>query len=362
MASPETKAEYEQFIETFTFREPDGIKIPKNVRKLAYSMAIDLIIVSSARVPFYDYNCTPPKSFYGKATLVKENFLDEPIDVTMPRQRLYYGRVDEAFRHWQSLVDFDYHRYYYDLLPRFFIGLLEGLKGVELLSAFIPVFDLVLSILEIECLSLPDMPWLELPLREVYFNPLPTTQYEIEVSYYSPIPITDGCGNERTGESFQTDGEKDDGLPDDGVMPDIPVDPDNPFTGLPPVSSEDEQGEFANNKTNSLGDINPDNMAEDLLYWLEFRTQYVDKFNGVTCSTKYSKVIKQVANLDTVFISWVKNVNTQCNTEGGTYSYNYPSQPLVPLFGFADPFGSVLTYNSGLVLPVSIIESNSPIP
>jgi len=262
MVAPIVKAEYERFIETFTYRVDDAIKIPKRIRKKAYQLAIDIIIVSVARQQFLNFDATPPDGYYGKATLVLQDCADRTIDLSQPRQRIYEGRVVEAFQFWDALIEFEYHRYYYDILPRFFDAVLNALAELPTPPLVSTVIDLLKELLAFDCLSLPDKPWLELPLREVYVNVLPRTQYKIEISYTEPVKFTDGCGNERTGESFQTDGEKDDGLPDDGAMPDDADDPDDPFAGLPPASSENEQGDFANDKTDRLGQIDPVNSPQ----------------------------------------------------------------------------------------------------
>lgn len=265
--TPKNKPEYEEFIETFSFRDFKSIKIPKRIREKAYILAIDIKIETTKREPYFNFICTPPKTLYGRCTLVMQNFPDKEIELSLGRQRVYYGRAVEAFEFWDTLHQYEYERWYYNLLPRFFFNFLSALKEIELLSFLSPAIDLVLSILEIECFSLPDKAWVELPLREVYISPNKNTSYKIEVTWVQPKKFTDGCGNERDGKSFQTDGEKDNGLPNQSNLPKDNSNNSNPFDGADPESNLSDLGDFANSKGNvndlNDGDLNNDGIPDN---------------------------------------------------------------------------------------------------
>ena len=243
---PEVKALYEETISTFTFRGSDGITIPKSVREEAYTLAIDLVIISTAREVYKNYTVTPAEGFYGNATLVMQDMCEIKIPIKMSRQRLYYGRVPEAFAIWQSLVDWSYFQSYMTALSDSLASL-----GAAVGAGVIPAFG---------CCSLPDRSWVELPLREVYFKVPFGTQLQIEVSWYKALQITDGCGNIRNPKSKMTDGDKDNGLPASGTQPSVATDPNNPFANLPSSSTESEQGSFANSKEVNLSNIDPNNI------------------------------------------------------------------------------------------------------
>lgn len=242
-ACPQVKAIYEETIREFTFRNSDGITIPKDVRENAYTLAVDIVIISTRREVYKNYGVTPAEGFYGNATLIMQDMCELKIPVKMPRQRLYYGRVAEAFIYWQALVDWSYLQGYFSALGTDLIPIGNAL-GISYAPA--PY-----------CCSLPDRSWIELPLREVYFNCPSGTQYKIEVSWYKALQITDGCGNIRDPRSKKPDGEKDSGLPPDGSQPNVATNPDNPFSNLPLPTPDSEQGSFSNSKTANVDDTNP---------------------------------------------------------------------------------------------------------
>ena len=254
---PEAKGLYEETIRTITFRGSDGITIPKSVREEAYTLAIDLIIISTAREVYKNYTVTPAEGFYGNATLVMQDMCEIKIPIKMPRQRLYYGRVDEAFIHWQSLVDWSYFQTYMTAISDSFASL-----GAAVGAVVIPAFG---------CCSLPDRSWVELPLREVYFKVPFGTQLQIEISWYKALQIADGCGNIRNPKSKMMDGDKDNGLPADGIQPNVASNPANPFSGLPPASTDAEQASFANSKTDGLNDIPFGNLPDERGTFLELK-------------------------------------------------------------------------------------------
>lgn len=243
---PEVKAIYEETIKEFTFRNSDGITIPKDVRENAYTLAIDIVIVSTRREVYKNYGVSPAEGFYGNATLVMQDMCELKIPVKMPRQRLYYGRVAEAFQIWQSLVDWSYFQSYMTAIGESLVSL-----GTALGAGFVPSTN---------CCSLPDRSWIELPLREVYFNCPNGTQYKIEVSWYKALQITDGCGNIRDPRSKTVDGDKDTGLPPNGIQPNVATDSQNPFANLPLPSTNAEQAGFSNSKLDNLDNIDPNNI------------------------------------------------------------------------------------------------------
>lgn len=251
---PQVKALYEETIKTFTFRDSDGITIPKSVREEAYTLAVDIVIISTARETYKNYTVNPAEGFYGNATLIMQDMCEIKIPIKMPRQRLYYGRVPEAFAIWQSLVDWSYFQSYMIAIGESLVSL-----GTALGASFVP---------SVNCCSLPDRSWVELPLREVYFKAPFGTQFQIEVSWYKALQIVDGCGDIRNPKSKITDGDKDGGLPSNGVQPNIADNPNNPFGGLPPASNDAEQGDFANNKSNGLNGIDPNNLPNQPVNWL----------------------------------------------------------------------------------------------
>jgi hypothetical protein len=245
---PTDVSSYVEEIKTIVFRGIDGITIPKVVRQEAYTLAVDIFIRSIARETYVNYEVMPPEGFYGNATLVMQDSLELKIPVKFPRQRLYYGRVPEAFEQWNSLINFEYMRAY-------FLALGESLQslGTALGAGSIP---------SVFCCSLPEPSWVELPLREVYFHPPIGTQWEIEVSWIRPVAFSDSCDTFYDGYSRQVDGDKDDGLPPNGIFPNVAEDIDNPYEGLPEETPDSEQLGFSNSKSANLEDVDPQNEPE----------------------------------------------------------------------------------------------------
>jgi hypothetical protein len=276
MATCPTKtAQYFEEIKTFTFRGTDGINIPKSVRKEAYTLAVDIVIRSIIKHSYLNYECTPAEGYFGNATLVMQDCLELKIPVRFPRQRIYYGRVPEAFSQWNEVVNFEYFRAY-------ILAVGESLQslGTALGAGSIP---------SLFCCSLPLPSWKELPLREVYFHPPFGTQWEIEVSWIRPVAFSDACQTFFDGNSQQVDGDKDGGLPGNGIFPNIAASQANPFAGLPPVTPDSQQLEFSNSKAGDTNRIDPENVPPDdpyngaaqdgNVYWL--------KWTGVTSRPEY---------------------------------------------------------------------------
>lgn len=260
---PTDSAVYQEEIKTIVFREDDGIMIPKLVREAAFELSIDVIIRSIPRETYKNYSCSPPESFYGYATVVLQDALDLKIPLQFPRQRIYYGRVAEAFAQWNALVNFEYMKAY-------FAAVGDSLASLGTALGVTPVFDNT-------CCSLPEPTWRELPIREAYVNVPDGTQYEIEISWLAPIPFSDSCGTFFEGLSGQVDGDKDDGLPPNGIFPNVATKVNNPYGGLPPATPDSEQGGFSSSKIANLGDADPDSEAipeEDRTYYLETTWTY----------------------------------------------------------------------------------------
>ena len=235
---------YQEEIKTITFQGDDEITIPKIVREQAYQLAIDVIIRSIPRETYKNYTVNPAESFFGNAVIVSQDAVSERIPIKFPRQRVYEGRVPEAFQMWNDLVNFEYHR---SLARDLCAGTTVNL-GVAL------GFEVGLPTL---CCSLPPIAWRELSVREVFFAMPYGTQYEVEISWIRPVAFSDFCGTLHEGNSGQVDGDKDTGLPSEGSFPRIAPDPDNPYNGLPPRTPDSEQLGFSGSKTANIDDTDP---------------------------------------------------------------------------------------------------------
>ncbi len=233
-------------IRTFTFRDECGITIPKTWRERAWIQQIDIKITSIARNPYLSFRSNPANSQYGYAVLVMRDHSKIEIPITLARQRLYYGIVYDAFTNYYSL-------YYASITSSQLSAIANGLLvpiGTELgLSTSIPPLD---------C---PVQPfWIELPIRELYVKCFHGTQFDIELSRWRMVtPLILGeCAYD--GKSGQVDGDKDAGLPSNGIQPNQASNPNSPFLGLPQPSSLSQLGEFANSKGESLNNVDPDNL------------------------------------------------------------------------------------------------------
>jgi hypothetical protein len=273
---PTDNAQYIEEIKTIVFRGDDGITIPKIVREQAYELSIDVIIRSIPKESYLNYEVAPPESFYGNATIIFQDCVAKKIPLKFPRQRIYYGRVSEAFEQWNELINFEYARAY-------FLAVGESLAslGSALGAGVIPALF---------CCSLPEPRWRELPIREAFFSVPYGTQYEVEISWLRPVAFSDSCDTFYTGNSQQEDGDKDDGLPSEGSFPNIADDPENPYRDLPPMTPDSEQLGFSNSKISNIDDPDPDNapndpyagqsVPENAVYWL--------KLTSITSRPNYS--------------------------------------------------------------------------
>lgn len=243
----------------YTFRENGAIFIPKAYRKRAVIMQVDIKVVSVARELYLNYESSPAEGYYGYATLVMRDFCLPPIQISQPRQTLYYARLENAIVNWAAYIAQ--------------IRAQENFKGIESLICTV-IGQLGGACVDNPCVPLAIPVWEEIPLREVYVNCHYGTQFEIELSYIDMNDVIDNCGNYVRAESGWSDGDKDNGLPPDGVAPSKAADPNNPYIGLPPVSTTDELGVLPPSKQNNLDDTNPGNLPSEER---EYRINYVGR-------------------------------------------------------------------------------------
>jgi hypothetical protein len=340
---PTDSAVYQEEIRTFTFNGIDGITIPKNVREEAYEMAIDIIITSIARESYANYECTPAEGFYGNATLVMQDCLELKIPVKFPRQRIYYGRVPEAFEQWNALVAFEYHKSWHYWTAETVVAL-----GTALGFAVNP---------PVGCCSLPEPTWRELPIREAYFHPPIGTQYQFEISWLKPVAFSDSCDTFFDGTSKQVDGDKDSGLPPNGIFPNIAKDEGDPYSGLPPVSTDFEQGAFSNSKVANLDDQNPelDFYPDDWGYFMQVQNNYRPTGHLCTKPPCNATTFWLCGELDTSFSLTKIGEGTVCGQTVNSYAAYGNSSGLI-VSGILD-FGSpTLTRIRAKVQPPNVIN------
>jgi len=237
----------EEKIETLTFRNSAYVKILKTLREKTFSLGVDIIVRSIDYNLQEDSKTDPPLQFYGFATLVFQDCLSVEIPIRFPRQRIYYDRQWEAFRQWRHWIEF-YQQYQFhrknDISLASIMGALE-----------IPYEELEAEVRENQ--------WVELPLREVLFKGKKNCQFELEFSRWQPIPFVDPItGLTIDGKSNQVDGDKDNGLPKDGIQP-KQNSPNNPFADNPPTSSIQNAGQLGygiDNEASDLSNVDPSNI------------------------------------------------------------------------------------------------------
>jgi hypothetical protein len=245
---PTSEALYVEEIKTIVLRGDDGINIPKPVREVAYELAVDVIIRSIVKETYKNFECSPPESFFGVAVVVLQDCCDLKVPLKFPRQRVYYGRVPEAFIQWDNRINFGRDIAYHGRTTQT-IGNLGAALGFSVTP-------------EVGCCAYPESLWRELPIREVYVNVPFGTQYEIEVTWLRPEGFVDECGTTQLGKSNQVDGDKDTGLPSEGSFPSVARDPDNPYDFLPNATPDSEQGAFSNSKTSNIDEVDPNSEAD----------------------------------------------------------------------------------------------------
>lgn len=331
---------YSQFTEEFIFREKGALTIPKQVRELAYSLQVDIEIVSTDGNDYRNSKSDPAYGFYGYAVLVLLDHAELQIPIQQPRQVLYYDRVVEAFSNWYALY-------------------LEAVniqtQAVIAENLIVPIgveLGLSVAVGTLFCPSTP--PWQELPLRELYIKCRKGTQFNVEVTWVEPVPVAYGeCSYD--GKSQQTDGDKDNGLPPEGVQPQNASDPTFPYAGLPSPSSAEQLGLFFNAKQNGLNNSNPDN-APDLggaIYWVSVRHTVSRPDFPEGCNSKRIQVLYYQLENNTIrgqVTPFGSPFATGCNgltTTGWTLSLG-GGAPI--LLGNSDTQPS-LSYDSGDELP-----------
>lgn len=245
---------YIELVDRFVFRQQNALSIPKRVRERAFSLQVDIEIVSTDGNDYENSKSIPAYGFFGYATLVFRNYAQIQIPINQPRQRLYYGRVSEAYTNWYQLFLWQAHR--------------QWTKGLaDLLGQFGEALDLGSFIVP----SVPCIPWSgfeELPLREVYIKCRRGTQYRIEISRWEAVVRAGDTDCDYEPTSRQTDDTKedgtgkDDGLPPNGSQPQNAANPNFPYQGLEPPSTAAELGEYGNSKDDNADFPNADNAPE----------------------------------------------------------------------------------------------------
>ena len=339
----------EEKIDSVTFRNKGAFKIAKSLREKSFTMAIDVIIESIDFNLYESSKSTPVTQFYGYCVLVFQDMTSLEIPIHFPRQRLYYAVQNEAFRQWRGYSDF-YQEYFLHRQHDISIGLI--LAALE-----IPPIEIDYEINKTK--------WIELPLREVYIKCKANTQFKVEFTRWQPVPFTDPLtGGENDGTSGQEDGEKDDGLPKDGIEPKRNS-PDNPFSGNKPISSIQEAGQNGLPLIDSSDINNPDSdNAMPQLAWLEFRAPRKAASFNPPCSTKYSLIIIPIPSIDTRYsVSFeVKGTDSCDNNDYGIYTVTDDSDgSVLGTAGYLDAFGGVVIYNSGNSYPENVYYSLTPV-
>lgn len=264
-------------IETFTYRNQASIRVPKEWRERAWIMEVDIKISSIKREEYLSFSSNPANGQYGYAVLVMRDYCEIEVPISLPRQRLYYGIVYDAFVNYYSL--------YYSYITSRQLSFISNNQLVPIAQQL----GLSVSIPPNQC---PEQPlWIELPLREIYVKCFDGTQFDVEFSRRRLVePLVLGeCSYD--GKSGMIDGGKDAGLPANGIAPNKAVDPNNPFDGLKPTTSIEDLGEWFNNKGDVLNNVDPDNApppdgaaTPDREGWyLEIRWNIVDQSN---CQTR----------------------------------------------------------------------------
>lgn len=233
---------YQEVNRKFTFREKASLTIPKSVRQVAYTLAVDVEILSVGREQYKNFKSNPSHGFYGYAILVLQDFTSLKIELENGRQRIYYGTLPNAYDHWYNLFLWFFDREVWKYFLNSRLPVTEAAVGASVGSA------------TFTCPSAGM--FTELPLREVYVKCNYGTTIRMEVTYEKPIPIVyEGCSFD--GSSRKLDSPKDNGLPPNGTQPQTATDPNNPYSGFPSPSSDLELEDFKNNKQDNLDNPNP---------------------------------------------------------------------------------------------------------
>lgn len=334
-----------EVILNWTFREKGAIFIPKDYRKEAVIMQIDIKIVSVSREQYLSYKSSPASSFYGYATLIMRDFALPPIKIIQPRQTLYYGKVEDAMVGWWN--------FYRSIVEA------EKFKGIESLICNGVIPPLGGSCEAKPCVPIVPPSWVELPLREVYIKSDFGTQFQLELSYWKYAALLDNCGNLVTNDSGQNDGDKDDGLPANGTQPSNASNPNNPYAGLPSPSTPQDSplGLLDPSKQDGLDGVGLDNYPEDdgRLYWVKVRVGLTNI--NIGCNRRrvstYHYPIQKDEFVTVIPDPTVPDVPTGCgDTIQKAFALfgNY-SNSIVGYTGWIYPYNVGLFYESGFALP-----------
>lgn len=259
---------YAELIDTFTFREKASISIPKRVRERAFSLQVDVEIVSTDGRDYANAKSAPAYGFFGYAVLVFRNYASIQIPIAQPRQCLYYERIEDAYVNWYQFYLWRNAREF-SRAQAYLLGQIG--ESIGLGEYVVPPS---------ECVQWAGFE--EVPLREVYVKCRVGTQFRLEVSRWEARYelTTDGCPSvpkSNQEDDVESDGTgRDDGLPPLGVQPQQSPDSTDPYYGFPPISTNNELGEYGNNKINGIDFPNPDNnpLIPQVAFYLtwQFRT------------------------------------------------------------------------------------------
>lgn len=262
---------YTELFDSFVFRKEGALTIPKSVRSKAFSMQINVEIISVAKNIYRNFASLPPYGFYGYAVIVFRNYAQVQIPLNQARQVIYYDRNDSAFSQWYSLY-------------------LAQIQTANLLAVsanqIVPIgnaLGVIFTPSPTECISAPV--WEELPIREVYVNTQFGTTFRIEVFHTLPVATEYGSCFYDGGSQFNDDPIKDSGLPSTGTQPQIAEDANNPYQGFPEPSTEGELGDFFNDKLGSIDEPNSENEPNPLKRWAFLEGQFKVFSSGCSINT-----------------------------------------------------------------------------
>lgn len=245
---------YIEEVDNFYFREKASIQIPKTVRERAFSLRLDIEIVSIAKEVYRNFSSVPAHSFYGYAVLVMRDHSEIQIPINQSRQTLYFEKLYEAYTNWYALHFWlnqrEFSRGLADVL-----GDIGGAVGLGTPVVPIPPCPIWSGFEEIQ-------------LRDAYVKTPFGTTFKLEVSYQTPVVQNGDTDCSYDGKSLQVDGDKDLGLPP-ASAPQIAESPDSPYDGFPPPTSPEDLGNYRNLKDeDSLNSPNPDNApTPQVLYY-----------------------------------------------------------------------------------------------
>jgi hypothetical protein len=329
---------YAGFRENFTFREEAALTIPKRIRELAYSLQVDIEIVSTRGNDYKNFKSSPPFSFYGYAVIVFRDHSQIQIPIEQARQVLYYDRVVEAYTNWWAL--------YLSFVAQYSIAALIENQ----LDPIAEVLGLTQVPNDVACVTPPA--WEELPIREVYIKTKFGTQFKVEVSWFEPVPVTYGeC--EYDGSSQFTDSPKDEGLPDNGTQPQSASDPLNPYNGLPAPDSAEQLGDFFNIKQGTLDEPNFDNEPDLNQTWdFEFAYSYLDGSGNTLTKTCGGGDIIRLTGLpsDSATVRYNEVLGTNADGSFNRVSLEWKGETVLETFGGGILNGSMQQCSRELVV------------